>query len=94
MRRFIITGAPGAGKTAIIRRHLVTLLLARWQTRHRCGRRIARTCIATGPEGSDRSLDGGQTWTALDKPGYHTLTIAGPVIYASGSDGRLDPLFP
>jgi photosystem II stability/assembly factor-like uncharacterized protein len=55
---------------------------------------IARTCVATGPESSDQSLDGGQTWTALDKPGFHALTIAGPVIYASGSDGRLGPLFP
>jgi photosystem II stability/assembly factor-like uncharacterized protein len=53
---------------------------------------IRETCIATGPAGTDQSTDFGRTWTALDKPGYHALTIAGPVIYASGSEGRLGPL--
>ncbi len=53
---------------------------------------IRQTCVATGPEGSDQSTDFGRTWTALDKPGYHALAVAGPVIYASGSDGRLAPV--
>jgi photosystem II stability/assembly factor-like uncharacterized protein len=55
---------------------------------------IQQTCIATGPEATDRSTDGGQTWTTLDKPGYHAVTLAGPVIYAAGSDGRLGSLHP
>lgn len=53
---------------------------------------VRQTCFATGPGGSDRSSDGGQTWTLLDQPGYHALTVAGSGIYASGSDGRLSAL--
>ena len=49
----------------------------------------AKTCAATGPEGSDMSRDAGSTWKHSDSPGYHALTVAGKLIYASGSDGRL-----
>jgi len=52
----------------------------------------AKQCVATGPDGSDISHDAGQTWTHLDAPGFHALTLAGHVVYASGSDGRLAPL--
>jgi photosystem II stability/assembly factor-like uncharacterized protein len=52
----------------------------------------AKTCIATGPAGSDQSLDFGKTWTALDKPGYHALSATGSQVYASGSEGRLGTL--
>ncbi len=45
--------------------------------------------VATGPGGSDYSLDDGQTWISLGSPGFHTLSAAGSgVVWASGSDGR------
>lgn len=52
----------------------------------------AKQCVATGPDGSDLSRDAGTTWTPLDPPGYHALTLAGHSIYASGADGRLGTL--
>jgi photosystem II stability/assembly factor-like uncharacterized protein len=54
---------------------------------------VAKTCIATGPGGTDESSDGGTTWSLLEKAGFHALTIAGSAIEASGSNGRLDRLY-
>jgi hypothetical protein len=50
----------------------------------------AQTLVAIGPSGSDISRDGGTTWQALPgKAGFHTLSIAGSVIWAAGADGRI-----
>ena len=37
------------------------------------------TVVAVGPTGSDRSTDGGETWTALGTLGFHAVGFAGPV---------------
>jgi len=37
------------------------------------------TVVAVGPTGSDRSTDGGETWTALGTLGFHAVAFAGPV---------------
>ncbi len=50
----------------------------------------AKTIIAVGPSGSDISRDAGVTWQALGKgPGYHTLSMAGGVLWAAGANGRM-----
>ena len=49
-----------------------------------------RTLIAVGPSGGDVSHDGGETWRALPgQVGFHTLSIAGKVVWAAGGDGRV-----
>ncbi len=46
---------------------------------------LHQSWVATGPEGSDQSTDGGKTWSPIDGPGFHALSKS----FASGSDGRL-----
>ncbi len=48
------------------------------------------TVVATGPEGTDISSDGGATWKRVSKRGYHALSFGrdGPG-WASGADGRI-----
>jgi photosystem II stability/assembly factor-like uncharacterized protein len=41
--------------------------------------------LATGPEGSDFSEDGGRNWRSIPSPGYHSLSKS----FASGFDGRV-----
>jgi photosystem II stability/assembly factor-like uncharacterized protein len=41
--------------------------------------------VATGPDGSDISEDGGKTWTSIPGPGFHSLSKT----FASGAGGRL-----
>ena len=50
-------------------------------------RRIFPRFIATGPTGSDYSLDG-RRWVNFTEAGFHALTTTGDRIYAVGSDGR------
>jgi len=50
----------------------------------------ARTLVAVGPSGGDVSRDGGITWRALPAAGgFHTLSIAGRVVWAAGVEGRV-----
>jgi photosystem II stability/assembly factor-like uncharacterized protein len=53
---------------------------------------LESACVATGPEGSDLSRDAGLSWSPLDAPGYHALSIAGKSVFASGQDGRLSSI--
>ena len=50
-----------------------------------------RGVVAVGPGGTDRSMDGGATWTPLGDDGYHAFSFArGPAIgWAAGEQGRL-----
>ena len=52
------------------------------------GTRRGAALIATGPSGTDYSLDGGVTWTAIDG-GFHTLSAArgSRVVWAAGEGG-------
>ena len=51
----------------------------------------SKTFIATGPEGSNCSRDGGKTWTSFGDRGFHTLSIGGSLqaTWAAGSEGRI-----
>ena len=56
--------------------------------------RGGREVVAVGPSGSDRSGDGGITWSKLDGPGYHALGVvegAGWGVGEAGRVGKLDP---
>lgn len=47
--------------------------------------------IAVGPNGTDRSLDMGRSWSRISSEGFHTLdfTPDGKAGWAAGSDGRI-----
>jgi len=46
--------------------------------------------VAVGPSGSDLSLDDGRTWTPIEGPGFHVVSIAPDgAIWAAGADGRI-----
>ncbi len=46
--------------------------------------------IATGPSGTDRSVDGGESWTAVSGTGFHTMSfVSSKIGWAAGSDGRI-----
>jgi photosystem II stability/assembly factor-like uncharacterized protein len=48
------------------------------------------TLIAVGPTGSDRSEDGGETWTKLSGNGFHAASMKSPMIgWAVGEQGRV-----
>jgi len=49
------------------------------------------TLVAVGPAGADISTDDGQTWTALEAPGFHTLSFArhGTAAWAAGERGLI-----
>jgi photosystem II stability/assembly factor-like uncharacterized protein len=49
------------------------------------------TFVAVGPTGSDRSTDGGESWTPLGDLGFHTVGFADPSAgLAAGDDGRIE----
>jgi photosystem II stability/assembly factor-like uncharacterized protein len=50
-----------------------------------------RTIIAVGPAGSDRSLDGGRTWSPLGEVGFHAVSVdrSGKSVWAVGEQGRV-----
>lgn len=47
--------------------------------------------IATGPNGTDLSRDGGATWSALSASGYHVVGASpdGALVLLAGAEGRL-----
>ncbi len=47
--------------------------------------------VATGPSGSDFSMDGEQ-WTAFSETGFHVLASGTKTVFAAGSDGRFGVL--
>ncbi|TAF54551.1 MAG: hypothetical protein EAZ62_03360 [Sphingobacteriia bacterium] len=51
----------------------------------------ASILVACGTSGTDYSKDGGKTWVALDKTGYHVVKTspAGRVVYLAGGNGRI-----
>ena len=51
----------------------------------------AKTLIAVGPSGMDRSVDDGRTWTAGGTDGFDAIGVApnATAAYASGSRGRI-----
>ena len=54
------------------------------------GRGDRHVLIATGPDGSDISLDHGLTWARFDSVGFHAVRASRDGLFAaSGSDGRL-----
>lgn len=50
--------------------------------------------LATGPEGSDLSRDGGRSWSPIAGPGFHAVrrARAGRLVLLAGADGRLGRL--
>lgn len=50
-----------------------------------------RTLVATGPAGTDYSLDGGSHWVRYDTAGFHVLAFAGNKAagWAAGAGGRI-----
>ena len=50
-----------------------------------------RGFIATGPKGSDFSIDG-RRWEAFSTHGFHALTVASTTIFGVGADGRFGRL--
>jgi len=53
----------------------------------------AKTLVVVGPSGSDISRDSGITWQALPgEGGFHTLSVAGDIVWAAGADGRVGHL--
>jgi photosystem II stability/assembly factor-like uncharacterized protein len=55
-----------------------------------------REVIAVGPAGSDRSLDGGGTWSLLGDVGFHAVSVdrTGKGVWAAGEQGRIGRLVP
>lgn len=52
--------------------------------------------IATGPAGTDYSLDGGRHWSTYDSQGFHVLSLAKSkaIGWAAGAGGRIAKLTP
>ncbi len=53
-----------------------------------------RVLVAAGPSGTDRSTDGGKTWSSLGDVGFDTIRVtpSGNVAWASGAAGRIGKL--
>jgi hypothetical protein len=48
------------------------------------------TLIAVGPTGTDRSEDGGASWTKLGRDGFHAAAMSTPIAgWAVGEEGRI-----
>jgi photosystem II stability/assembly factor-like uncharacterized protein len=52
--------------------------------------------IATGPAGTEYSLDGGRHWSKYDSQGFHVLSLSksGTMGWAAGAGGRIAKLAP
>jgi photosystem II stability/assembly factor-like uncharacterized protein len=49
--------------------------------------------VTVGPSGSDLSMDGGRTWTAIAGPGFHVAAAAADgTVWAAGAEGRVAQL--
>lgn len=60
-----------------------------------CVRFVEDLVIATGPSGSDYSLDGGNTWKGFGDQGFHTMSVGKDglnSVWAAGSGGRVAKL--
>lgn len=54
---------------------------------------LCGVAVAVGPSGSDITVDGGQTWQAIDSGSFDSVEcLAGRVCWASGSGGRVGKL--
>ena len=55
---------------------------------------VKTALVAVGPSGADYSADDGHTWTALDGPGFDTLSFVGDkrIAWAAGARGSLGRL--
>jgi photosystem II stability/assembly factor-like uncharacterized protein len=53
-----------------------------------------REVIAVGPAGTDRSLDGGRTWSPIGQVGFHAVSVdsSGKAVWAVGEQGRVGRL--
>jgi photosystem II stability/assembly factor-like uncharacterized protein len=53
-----------------------------------------QSLIAVGPAGTDRSGDGGKTWTGIGDPGFHAFSISpdGKAAWAVGEKGQISKL--
>jgi photosystem II stability/assembly factor-like uncharacterized protein len=51
----------------------------------------AKVLVATGPQGTDLSVNGGKSWQKLSDNGYHTVRKAksGKLVLLSGSNGKI-----
>jgi len=52
----------------------------------------SKSAVAVGPNGADYSTDGGRTWHAFGKTGFHAVQCVGtlePMCWASGPDGTI-----
>jgi photosystem II stability/assembly factor-like uncharacterized protein len=45
--------------------------------------------VAVGTNGSDVSIDGGETWRPLGTTGFNAVSAAGGTIWAAGAEGRI-----
>ncbi len=53
---------------------------------------FSRTAIAVGPNGTDVSTNGGRTWSAIGRQGFHSVQCVGTLsttCWASGYDGHV-----
>ena len=57
-------------------------------------RRTAPALVAVGPTGTDFSTDDGRTWSAIEGPGFDTLSFAPgrPIAFAAGARGSIGKL--
>ena len=55
-----------------------------------------KSLLATGPSGTDYSLDGGMHWTKYDSQGFHVFAFgrAGQAAWAAGAGGRIAKFAP
>ncbi|WP_025764417.1 WD40/YVTN/BNR-like repeat-containing protein [Dyadobacter tibetensis] len=52
-------------------------------------RQNQRALVAVGPSGTSLSVNGGQSWKAIDHHAFHATSFAGSVGYAVGPNGRV-----
>ena len=50
-----------------------------------------RVAVAVGPAGTDRTVDGGRSWTPIDDTGFHAVSVGrvGTTAWAAGEQGRV-----
>jgi photosystem II stability/assembly factor-like uncharacterized protein len=84
---------PGSGSAAVTSDGGKTWLPARGLNGYRSA--IVMTgegTYAAGPNGVDRSMDGGRTWSLWLPQGFHAIAVAENAIWAAGSAGRVRKL--
>lgn len=48
--------------------------------------------IAVGPNGSDYSLDNGQTWQNISQEGFHSVSFSNSAVWGVGENGKIGKL--